>query len=71
MIAPVAASGCPAASKETNQTSPLASRIVNPGEAPVIFRDTTAHGPGAGPLPVRGPRETSSAVTGRRNRDDW
>ena len=65
MIAPVAASGCPAASKDTNQISPPASRIVNPGATPASFRETTLQVPGAGPLPVSGPRATSSGVRAR------
>ena len=52
MIAPVAASGWPAASNDTNQRSPRESRIVNPGAKPASFGDTTLQGPGAGPLPV-------------------
>ena len=65
MIAPVAASGWPAASNDTNQRSPRESRIVNPGAKPASFGDTTLQGPGAGPLPVIGPRDTSSGVTAR------
>src|SRR5688572_18130475 len=64
-IAPVAASGNPFASNDTNHVSPLLSVIVNPGANPVVFGLTTAHLPAAGPLPVSGPRTASSTESGR------
>ena len=64
-IAPVAASGWPAASNDTNQRSLAESRIVKPGANPASFGDTTFHLPAAGPSPTSGPRAISSSVTGR------
>src|SRR4029450_5960896 len=64
-IALVAASGNPFASNDTNQRSPLASRIVKPGANPASLGRTTDHVPGAGPVPVRGPRTASSIDSGR------
>ena len=40
--------------------------MVKPGAKPASFGDTTVHLPGAGPLPVSGPRESSSSVEGLR-----
>src|SRR6187399_301718 len=62
--APVAACGLLFGSNAINQVTPALSRIVNPGAAPSLLARMTVNLPGAGPVPVIGPRTISAMLNG-------